>query len=497
MASTDYYTPSNAPVTDADLSSSVMRAEFQLIKTGFGKLPNFSGNASKAVIINASANGLSTTTGTLALAGNFATVGASALTMTVSGTTNITLPTSGTLYGTATGSITSAQLAASLSDETGSGAAVFATSPTLVTPLLGTPTSGTLTNCTGLPVSSGISGLGTGVATFLATPSSANLLAAVTDETGTGGLVFATSPTLVTPTLGAATATTINKVTFTSPATGSTLTIADGKTLTASNTLTFTGTDASSVAFGAGGTVAYTANNLSVFAATTSAQLAGVISDETGTGALVFANSPVLVTPALGTPASGVATNLTGTAAGLTAGTVTTNANLTGPITSTGNATAVAAQTGTGSTFVMQASPTLTTPNIGAATGTSLAVTAAITSSGATAGIGYATGAGGTVTQLTSKATGVTLNNVCGQITTTADALSANTRTSFTLTNSAIAATDLIHAHRVSGGTANSYRIEVDSVASGSCVIAITNITAGSLSEAVVIGFSVIKSVAA
>ena len=54
------------------------------------------------------------------------------------------------------------------------------------------------------------------------------------------------------------------------------------------------------------------ANPLSQFAATTSAQLAGVISDETGSGALVFANSPVLITPALGTPASGVATNLTG-----------------------------------------------------------------------------------------------------------------------------------------------------------------------------------------
>lgn len=86
-----------------------------------------------------------------------------------------------------------------------------------------------------------------------------------------------------------------------------------------------------------------------------------------------------LVAPALGTPVSGVATNLTGTASGLTAGTVTTNANLTGPITSSGNATAVAAQTGTGSTFVMQASPTLTTPVLGVATMTSvnkMAVTA-------------------------------------------------------------------------------------------------------------------------
>jgi hypothetical protein len=135
------------------------------------------------------------------------------------------------------------------------------TSPTLTTPVLGTPSSGTLTSCTGLPISTGVSGLGTGVATFLATPSSANLLAAVTDETGTGALVFATSPTLTTPVLGVATATSINKVTITAPATSATLTIANGKTLTASNTLTFTGTDASSVAFGAGGTVLYAVPN--------------------------------------------------------------------------------------------------------------------------------------------------------------------------------------------------------------------------------------------
>ena len=87
-----------------------------------------------------------------------------------------------------------------------------------------------------------------------------------------------------------------------------------------------------------GGGDALTSGNLSQFAATTSAQLAGVISDETGTGALVFANSPTLVSPALGTPSALVGTNITGTASGLTAGNVTTNANLTGHITSVGNA---------------------------------------------------------------------------------------------------------------------------------------------------------------
>ena len=86
---------------------------------------------------------------------------------------------------------------------------VLLTSATLTTPILGTPQSGTLTNCTGLPVSTGISGLGTSVATFLGTPSSANLRSAVTDETGTGALVFANTPTLVTPVLGVATATSI------------------------------------------------------------------------------------------------------------------------------------------------------------------------------------------------------------------------------------------------------------------------------------------------
>ena len=186
------------------------------------------------------------------------------------------------------------------------------TSPTMTAPALGTPASGVLTNATGLPISTGVSGLGANVAAFLATPSSANLASALTDESGSSTVAFTTSPTFVTPTLGAASATSVNKVTITAPATGSTLTVADGKTLTASNTLTFTGTDASSVAFGTGGTAAYTANKLSAFAATSSAELLGVISDETGSGALVFATSPTLVTPALGTPASGVMTNVTG-----------------------------------------------------------------------------------------------------------------------------------------------------------------------------------------
>ena len=90
---------------------------------------------------------------------------------------------------------------------------------------------------------------GANVAAWFANPTSANLAAAVTDETGSGALVFAVSPSFTTPSLGVATALTINRITFTQPAAGATLTIADGKTLTANRTLTFTGTDGVTVTF--------------------------------------------------------------------------------------------------------------------------------------------------------------------------------------------------------------------------------------------------------
>ena len=105
---------------------------------------------------------------------------------------------------------------------------------------------------------------------------------------------------------------------------------------------------------------------------------------------------------------------------------------------------------------------------------------------------GYGTGRG-TVTQATNKSTGVTLDAPCGAITMNGAALSADTTVSFTLTNSSIAATDLVLLNHVSGGTVGSYVVNAQAAA-GSASINVTNISTGSLSEAIVIGFAVIKS---
>lgn len=114
-----------------------------------------------------------------------------------------------------------------------------------------------------------------------------------------------------------------------------------------------------------------------------------------------------------------------------------------------------------------------------------------------TSQIGYATGAGGAVTQATDKTTGVTLNKLSGKITMNAASLAASTSVSFTLTNSQIAATDVVIVNISSGATANSYIASVGAVAAGSCRIALRNVSAGALAEAVALSFAVIKGASA
>ena len=141
---------------------------------------------------------------------------------------------------------------------------------------------------------------GANVQAFLTVPSSANLRAAMTDETGTGLLVFNTSPTLVTPALGTPTALVGTNITGTAAG------------LTAGNVTTNANLTGAITSVG----------NAASLGSFTSANLAAALTDETGTGASVFATSPTLVTPLLGTPTSGTLTNCTGLplATGVTGG---------------------------------------------------------------------------------------------------------------------------------------------------------------------------------
>jgi len=160
--------------------------------------------------------------------------------------------------------------------------------------------------------------------------------------------------------------------------------------------------------------------------------------------------SPTMVTPALGTVASGI----------------------------------ISACTSTGMVMV--------TPVIGAATGTSLTASGTIVSTG-TAGVGYATGAGGAVTQLTSRTTGVTLNKTSGAV-TMFSAAGTTTAATFTVTNSTVAATDVVILSQKSG--TDLYDLMVTAVAAGSFNLTFRT-TGGTTTETPVFNFAVIKAVAA
>jgi hypothetical protein len=176
--------------------------------------------------------------------------------------------------------------------------------------------------------------------------------------------------------------------------------------------------------------------------------------------------------------------------AGAAAGTVTTGIGL--HVVSLQGATKWGVADDSGSNWY-NAAGGLSLGSITAAGNGNLLATGSLLSKG-TAGIGYATGAGGAVTQATSKSTGVTLNKITGQITMNNAALAAGTIVSFVLTNSTIAATDLVLIEHISGGTVGGYTVTAGAAA-GSATLSVRNNTGSSLSEALVLQFVVIKAV--
>ena len=100
---------------------------------------------------------------------------------------------------------------------------------------------------------------------------------------------------------------------------------------------------------------------------------------------------------------------------------------------------------------------------------------------------------GGTVTQATNKSTGVTLNTESGQITMNNAALADAAEVSFTVTNSKIAATDVVVVNHGSAGTAGAYIVSANAIAAGSFAITVSNVSGGALSEAIVINFVALK----
>lgn len=344
------------------------------------------------------------------------------------------------------------------------------------------------TNVT-LPTSGTLASTAAKISDFAACTSS-ELAGKISDETGTGALVFANTPTLVTPVLGVATATSINKVTITAPATSATLTISNGAALTVSGNVTLSSSGSCTLTLG-GNNITFATSGATSLTLPTSGTVATLAGSE------VLSNKD-FVDCELGEPISGVLTNctdypvaqLTGLGSGVATFLATpSSANL---------AAAVTGETGSGA-LVFATSPTLVTPNIGAATGQSLAVTGALTSSGGN--IGYLAGAGGTVTQITSQTTAVTLNTLSGMVQMISGvSINYETVAVFQVNNSRVAQSDVVIVSIRGGTNSGNTQANVVEVGSGYFKIAVANNNGSGAAEtgsAIQINFAVFKATTA
>ena len=352
------------------------------------------------------------------------------------------------------------------------GVTIVATATTNVT----LPTSGTLAS-TAAKISD------------FATCTSSELAGKISDETGTGALVFANTPTLVTPVLGVATATSINKVTITAPATSATLTISNGAALTVSGNVTLSSSGSCALTLG-GNNITFATSGATSLTLPTTGTVATLAGSET-------LSNKTLNNCNLGEVTGGDLSNCVGYLVSQLDGIGSGIATFLGLPTSANLAAAVTGETGSGA-LVFATSPTLVTPVIGAATGTSLAVSGALTSSGGN--IGYVTGAGGTVTQITSQTTAVTLNKLAGMVQMfSGTSITHETAAVFQVNNSLVAQSDVVIASIRGGINGGNTQAGIVEVGSGYFKIAVANNNANTgtheTGSAIQINFAVIKAV--
>ena len=568
MAGSEYYDHTTYPSNGASGSASAMRSELNNIELGFDKAVPLAGNANKLVKVNSGA--AAQTTSIISDDGATATV-AGALTATgalTGASLAVTTPvpvtqggtgraTGTTAYGliaagtTATGAQQTLPAGATTeiligggtsalpvwTTATGTGAPVRDTSSTLVTPLLGTPTSGTLTNCTGLPA---------GGLTATATD---KLFGRSTAGAGVGEEITCTAAgrALLDDADAAAQLVTLGAAALAGSASQA---FSAGKLTVSGTTSGISITNANSTeAYQANIAGSMTFNSASLYAQAISTTITGGASTTAMRGLLLNTTFTPTANPAIqnilnqftldsgSSPASvygingiftlgasalgGTIANFYGNAVGFTP-----NAAATTPITTwtsyhaSNIADGTAMAVGTAYSFLSAMNSAagtrwgfyhggtannafngncrfggVTAPTVAVDVTGAILATTTILSSGATSGIGYTTGAGGSVTQLTSITTAVTLNKICGRISCYAGTYNANTQYEFTVNNTAAAGNDFI---AINENGSNKGLVITANSGTNAFIVVIRNVTAANITPAggLALNFGILKVVA-